>query len=275
MKKLFPLLLFPLMFSAQTHRFIYEYQMKPDSTATSMRTNNMILDINPDDVKFYEYAYAENDSLNKVRNYRNTIWNDTPALKRTKNSDKNTNYSLMDEFYSFETEDPITWKLHNDTKTEGSYTLQKATANFGGRSWIAWFSKDIAVNEGPYKFRGLPGLVFSVEDSKMQHVFKLIKSYKLEKTYDTSEFLESFAFKKALPVNEKVIMRKKLEFFNNPLKDFAENFKNSNGEGTFSVMGTQVKSMDQFKELNKRVQDMMRRENNPIEIDKAPRYPSN
>jgi GLPGLI family protein len=46
--------------------------------------------------------------------------------------------------------------------------LQKAT-NFGGRLWIiAWFNLEIPINEGPYKFRGLSGLIFEIGDSQTQ-----------------------------------------------------------------------------------------------------------
>jgi len=39
------------------------------------------------------------------------------------------------------------------------------------------------------------------------------------------------------------------------------------------VMGIEVKSPDQLKELSEKVQDNIRKTNNPIEIDKAIRYP--
>ena len=40
---------------AQTHRFIYEYQFKADSTAEKPAKQNMALDINPEEVKFYNF----------------------------------------------------------------------------------------------------------------------------------------------------------------------------------------------------------------------------
>ncbi|MFL9834477.1 GLPGLI family protein [Chryseobacterium terrae] len=273
MKKLI-LLLFPLIFSAQTHRFIYQFQYKLDSTAKEFAAENMILDINPDDVKFYPYSYAETDSLNIIRGQKRSRWDDhLPALIRKKNSFENTSLILLNDFFSLKSTDKINWKLLNDTKTEGQYTLQKATTTFGGRNWIAWFSKDINLSEGPYKFRGLPGLIFEIGDDKNNFNFKLIKSMKFPKTYE-AKFLDSFLGKKPLSVSEKIIAKKQLELYNNPLQDIAEAFKsNTNPENTFYVMGVQIKSLDQLKGMSDERRKTMLRENNPIEIDKAIKYP--
>ncbi|HMU08194.1 MAG TPA: GLPGLI family protein [Kaistella sp.] len=274
MKK-FTLVLLPLLFSAQTHRFIFEFKFKSDSLSKEFRTENMVLDINPDEFKFYPYAYAENDSLGKVRNYKNIMWDDQlPALKRNKNSYTNTSYILLNDFFSFQTEDKISWNLSNETKKSAQYTLQKATTNFGGRKWTAWFSKEVNLSEGPYKFRGLPGLIFEIQDDQQNFIFSLVKSQKFKNTYDTSEFLESFGGKKPIPINEKILLKKRMELFNDLLRDFKEDFKKSNGAGKFSVLGIEVKSIEQFKELTERFQEMMRKENNPIEIDKAVKYPT-
>ena len=267
-------LLFPFLLSAQTHRFIYEYQFKSDSLAKEFTKENMILDINPDEVKFYPYFFAENDSINKTTNNRNSSWDDVlPVLKRNRGTNKNTSFVLLNDLFSIQTEDPINWKLSTDTKKVGTYNLQKATTTFGGRNWTAWFNTEINLNEGPYKFRGLPGLIFEIADDQNGFSFNLVKSYQLKLTYDTSEFLESFAGQKAIPITEKILLKKQLELFNDPLQDFKEDFKNSKGEGTFMVMNIKIKTLDQFKELTTMTQERMRKENNPIELDKAIQYP--
>lgn len=98
---------------------------------------------------------------------------------------------------------------------------------------------------------------------------------KLPKTYE-AKFLESFAGKKPLPVTEKIIAKKQLELYNDPLQDIAEAFKsNTNPETTFYVSSVQIKSLDQLKGMSDERRKTMRRENNPIEIDKAIKYPSN
>ena len=268
------LLLFPFFISAQTHRFIYEYQFESDSLTKALTKENMILDINPDEIKFYPYFFAENDSINKLKNNNNSSWDDLlPVITRSRNTNKNTSYVLLNDLFSVQTVDPINWKLSTETKKVGNYSLQKATTTFGGRNWTAWFNTEINLNEGPYKFRGLPGLIFEISDDRNNFSFSLVKSYQLKSTYDTSEFLESFAGQKSVPITEKMLLKKQLELFNDPLQDFKEMFKNSKGEGSFSVMGVKIKSLDQFKELTTMTQERMRKENNPIELDKVIHYP--
>lgn len=269
------LLLFPFLVSAQTHRFIYEYQYKSDSLAKEFSKDNMILDINPTEVKFYPYIYAEKDSINKIQKTRSFIWEENlPALTRKRNSNLNTAFVLLNDFFKIESKDEMTWELSSETKTIGNYKLQKATTKFGDRKWTAWFNTEITLNEGPYKFLGLPGLIFEITDDKQNFKFTLIKSYQLKETYNIQEILETFAGEKPILVSQKTLLKKQLELFNDPLQDFKEDFKSATENTTFWVMGTQVKSIDQFKELSKQTQDEMRKNNNPIELDKAPNYPT-
>ena len=61
---------------------------------------------------------------------------------------------------------PMQWSLTGEAEQVGDYQCQKAVTSFGGREWTAWFCPDIPVDGGPYKFRGLPGLILKVEDSE-------------------------------------------------------------------------------------------------------------
>lgn len=61
---------------------------------------------------------------------------------------------------------PMQWSLTGEAEQVGDYQCQKAVTSFGGREWRAWFCPDIPVDGGPYKFRGLPGLILKVQDSE-------------------------------------------------------------------------------------------------------------
>ena len=62
---------------------------------------------------------------------------------------------------------PIKWKIQsNDKETILGYKAQKAVCEFGGRNWTAWFTNEIPIMDGPYKFSGLPGLIIQMYDSK-------------------------------------------------------------------------------------------------------------
>ena len=54
------------------------------------------------------------------------------------------------------------------------YECQQAITTFCGRTWEAWFTRDIPVSEGPYKFYGLPGFIVKVRDTHDNYVFELL-----------------------------------------------------------------------------------------------------
>ena len=53
------------------------------------------------------------------------------------------------------------------------YTCHKATTRFRGRDYVAWYTEEIPLSYGPYKFRGLPGLITCIYDKDRDHVFTL------------------------------------------------------------------------------------------------------
>lgn len=65
----------------------------------------------------------------------------------------------------------FTWNVSRDIKKIGGYTCYKATTRFRGRDYTAWFTTDIPIQDGPWKFWGLPGLILEVSDSLGQIKF--------------------------------------------------------------------------------------------------------
>ncbi len=68
----------------------------------------------------------------------------------------------------------IAWKILPNKQKIGNWETQKATTEFGGRKWTAWFCNDIPIQDGPYKFSGLPGIIVKLEDQTQSHVFNLV-----------------------------------------------------------------------------------------------------
>lgn len=264
-------LTFHLVFS-QTHRFIYELNYKPDSMVTDYKKKFMVLDVNPDDVKYYDYKFLEKDSLNKIYHSQDRVWTNQIPIARKRNSEININYvAVGDDIYSYSTKDPIKWKLENETKTYQGFKAQKATANYGGRKWIAWFTKEIPFNEGPYKFQGLPGLILEIQDTRENYKFNLVKSINLKTTYSTENILEVRYGDKPIPTNEKNVSKKALEYFNDPLNDIRQEFQN-NKIISFEYNGVKYKP-EELSKLIKEEQEDILSEYNPIELDKAFPYP--
>lgn len=75
------------------------------------------------------------------------------------------------------------WKIQNETLTMLNYSCQKATCEFRGRKYTAWFTPDIPINNGPWKFGGLPGLIMKVYDSDNLFVYECIGIEYFNKKY--------------------------------------------------------------------------------------------
>jgi hypothetical protein len=69
----------------------------------------------------------------------------------------------------------VQWNLTEEQRMIDSISCYKATAYFRGRSYVAWYSPSIPVQEGPWKLSGLPGLVIEVYDENKDLYF-LVKS---------------------------------------------------------------------------------------------------
>lgn len=61
------------------------------------------------------------------------------------------------------------WTLQKETATIIGYRCQKAICHWRGRDFVAWFTRQIPLKSGPWKFGGLPGLIMKVYDTK--HVY--------------------------------------------------------------------------------------------------------
>jgi len=277
MKKILILLILMLGMhtNAQTHRFIYDLQYRFEPNGTNYDKEEMVLDINPDEVKFYESEFLASDSLNIL--HRGISSQHTSqsgqTIIRKRNSNKNKNFvqiMMMPYYYVFETEDNIQWKIEADTKKINNYNLQRATAVFGGRNWTAWFTPDINIPEGPYKFRGLPGLVLYVEDDKKDFIYSFSRNKNLPKTYDTKSFLEKHYSLDAIAIDLKKWVKLNLEFYNDPYARMRTEFQ---PDWNVRINGQQIKSKEEFAGLTKQTQADIKKYYNPIELDKAIPYP--
>lgn len=75
------------------------------------------------------------------------------------------------------------WKITNEKKQILNYNCKKATTSFRGRDFEAWYTEDVPLKNGPWKFCGLPGLIVRVLDTKNIYTFDLV-SVKFEKAND-------------------------------------------------------------------------------------------
>jgi GLPGLI family protein len=86
--------------------------------------------------------------------------------------------NMIDVEYQYREELNFDWQLKPQTKTIKGYHCKKATVSYGGRDWIAWYTMDVPIDAGPYKFKGLPGLIIKMTDSTNSYDFEI---FSLEK----------------------------------------------------------------------------------------------
>ena len=76
--------------------------------------------------------------------------------------------------YEYECPSPsFDWQIGEETKEIMGYTCRKATCHHSGRDYTAWYAEDIALSDGPYIFRGLPGLIVAIGSDDGEYVFEL------------------------------------------------------------------------------------------------------
>lgn len=85
------------------------------------------------------------------------------------------NYTYTDSLHD------LNWQLSDETKTVCGQQCRKATCDFRGRKWSAWYC-DLPIACGPWKFSGLPGLILEVEDSTKEHFISAISVRKAHST---------------------------------------------------------------------------------------------
>tara|TARA_R110002049_G_scaffold161575_2_gene327171 strand:- start:3191 stop:3997 length:807 start_codon:yes stop_codon:yes gene_type:complete len=237
--------------------FIYKLTHQSDSTdINSIRSENMLLLIGKEVSQFESYNKYKRDSLlSTIKNVpiQNFSISDIPTAPRTKihykilknyPKDSITVYDniFTDKFEYVELK-KINWKIYADTLTINGYKSQKAVTSYGGRNYEAWFTTQIPIPDGPYKFCGLPGLIIKISDSKKHYVFEMTRISK-----NKFKMSNSFLFKKPLLTDKETFLKK--------LKESKDNAINRMAEMGFTVA-------DESKQQVKR---KMKALNNPIEL---------
>ena len=279
MNKNFSVLLFLMMISflsAQNQRFMYEYKFVSDSTnKADIKTELMNLDTTPKGSKFYSYTSYKSDSLMRVdlekqlkttgsinikTDQRKGFVRYTVAKNYQNGNVDFRNRIGMDAFKV--TEDrKIAWKILPNKQKIGNWETQKATTEFGGRKWTAWFCNDIPIQDGPYKFSGLPGIIVKLEDQTQSHVFNLVGI----KNLGTLEpEIYAFEITKEIPLKSSEYKKLLLENRSDPAKGLRQI---SMDNGVVLNMNNSAETNKFMKEREERLKEQVKKDNNIIEID--------
>lgn len=100
----------------------------------------------------------------------------------------------------------FSWEVTNKSKEILGYQCLEAKTHFRGRDYTAYYSPELPISDGPWKFNGLPGLILEVksEDGRVHY-----EAVKLEIKNKTTEITSPFKLKKAQSWDEIIAKAKK------------------------------------------------------------------
>ncbi|SFD82320.1 GLPGLI family protein [Thermophagus xiamenensis] len=179
--------------------FVYEYMFQQDSMSeSSIKSQLMVLQLGNRFSRFTGENIPAQDSIFEANKNTDTqhIINQLLPLMTSQPGNILADYSIYksflekgsiemtsvlspDNYYRVVQKIRYQWSIINsaDTIILG-YPCKKARTHFAGRDYTAWFTPEIPVSDGPYKFYGLPGLIVLIEDSQKQHRFELLSTRK-------------------------------------------------------------------------------------------------
>jgi GLPGLI family protein len=183
----------------------YKFTLMSDTTEnkTGVKDIDMRLLLGKKYSKFYSYTTFFSDSIiNSVPSERLMANNGANMIELLTKNPQGERYVIY-KCYEKNTitftdrlpskvlyKEPVSkqnWKILLEKKDINGYKCQKATCTFRGRDYVAWFTHEIPINEGPWKFNGLPGLIIKVYDTKNHYDFELYSVNKDKKEIVFSE----------------------------------------------------------------------------------------
>lgn len=130
----------------------------------------------------------------------------------------------------------LKWNITKETKQVAGYTCTKATTNFRGREWIAWFTPEIPVSLGPWKLHGLPGIILETSDSTKK--FTIIA--------EKIEFTKTDIFDKDFATLMNVRSKKPI-----PIQKFMQDGQEARDNADKTLMGNKDFTLEIIKEPRK------------------------
>ena len=292
MKKLFSIFFIALFafISAQdkdsketANRFFYELTFKPRKDSAKLDKVLTVLDIAKDRSVYRDYTVIGQDSIIKVQveaMQKSGVFKDlSKTIRMPKFSEKIVKYypdmkvqyveriasGFSPMAIAYNETIKFDWKISNEKEKIGPYNAQKATVDFGGRKWTAWFSTELPFQDGPFKFSGLPGLIVKIEDEGKNYSWILQGNKKVQNWEELSysEKISNMSLKVTDMPREK---------FEKTFSDFKKDpFATARPMMTQEIMSKTIPGMDgtigdMMKKQEKMYKDFFNSNDNPIEL---------
>ncbi|MGV4439514.1 GLPGLI family protein [Ornithobacterium rhinotracheale] len=251
MRKINLFMFFAIFFNitlAQTKKVVYAEYLFNNNNANELNVVNLFFDKNHSFSEFVNInsknAENESESDNNLRIDVN-IKPEDAMIKQyyvTKDSIVFLDYIYSDKKFVpvlvSEKTPKYNWKLEDEDLKIGDLSCKKATLNFRGRNYIAWYTLDIPTPFGPWKFYGLPGLPIRISTDDNSIAFNLTK---------LSYIAESDKIKPPSQ-GEKMTLEEYIKINENSIKELMDKFSSKLPRGT-TITTTKVENNGIEKEF--------------------------
>lgn len=262
----FLLIVFSVFFKiyAQDKSFIYEMRYKPNPNKDSIITDETILDITKEVSVFRTTHDKASDSLKAKTGFglgrKTRFENQFYIIKKlSSNTIQKVLQNIYSDIYLVNNNEKLDWKIFPEKSKLDKFDVQKAEVSYGGRKWTAWFTSDIPIQDGPYAFYGLPGLIVKIEDEEKNFYFSLTGIQNSTGIIDYRS--------KGTAVDWPDFIKIASNYYSDPFapaKSFGAPIRVDDGQGNA------VKP--DMRKLTLKMQRDIRINNNPIELDKIIPY---
>lgn len=267
------LIIFVLIFSSPVYsqekfddskikNFYYKLKYQPDSLDQNKYEEIFQLSVNEGKSIFTDVFNKKADSMEvDIREYQQKYKPSVYSFKGVPKA-KFTYYIIKDlinkslDYYDkigakhfvYTESNDLQWELHPEVRIIENYHCQKASIKKYGRNFIAWFTKEVPINDGPYKFSGLPGLIIELYDTKGHYHFQLIN---YQKKNDGFSFeVPQFRIRKQITTDKESFVKGK------------RNYESSTVERLKGSFLSESLTEDRIKQIRERI----KKNNNPLEL---------
>ncbi|WP_295222725.1 GLPGLI family protein [uncultured Chryseobacterium sp.] len=260
---------------SQKYNFTYAYTFKPDSlNLEKTETELMGLFIDKNGSTYFSLAKVRRDSAIAQKIEPDAISSDRAVstnifpqgkirgiIRKNWRSNEVISYlPVGTDRFKIMQHITLNWQIGTETALIQGRKCQLATLEYKGRKYNAWFTNEIPVSEGPYKFWGLPGLIVKIEDTKKQHIWELKG---IEKFRNIKLNLSAY-----IPVTESRYKKAVEDYMKDPMSRMRELKQRYNITSFTSTMpdGSSYSDMEYEKMRTKKIQESFRENNNSIEL---------
>lgn len=249
---------------SQDISFIYEMKYRPNSGKAYFKNELFYLDVADKESVFRSEYDRSSDSLIQETGYGLgfKIFYNHQYYTQKKLEERKViriiSTPVFSDIYSLPVGNPD-WNITDDQLKIGDFNCQKATLKYGGRDWTAWFTQEIPIQDGPYVFSGLPGLIIKISDTAHDFNFELVRIIK-----NLSRIPH---LKPKREITWDIFTKLQMDFYKDP---YAEVKSRNIGYVNANEKGEKIDIS--MKKMTESMQKNIRENNNAVESDKMISY---